>query len=423
MNQKPLKPKKKRRWAVRLRRGVLLGLALVVLGCAGWYGWDLLSQEHAVHYETHTAEVGSISSTLSFSGSLQLVDDRTYTAASAAVVREVYVSERDEVAPGDRLLRLSTGETLTADFAGRVNQLSVTAGDEVTAGASLLQLSDFRHLQVSIRVDEYDIAGVTVGTPCTVTTTATERSFPSVIASVNHISASAGNTAYYTATAYVDVDGDIYPGMQVTIAIPRQVAESVVTLPLTALTFSGDGTACVLRRESDGTMTSVPVETGVSDGILVELLSGVSAGETVYAVEETTAGETGLQRLLRQVFGSVQINEPATVSFSGKTRDTSGMPDTLPDALPEGMPDRMGGDLPGGMSDRMPSEQPGALPTPDETAAPDPSATPDATAGRDRPADGQGRPEGMERPEGAEGMERPAGQGRPGASDAPAARE
>ena len=301
MNQKPLKPKKKRRWAVRLRRGVLLGLALVVLGCAGWYGWDLLSQEHAVHYETHTAEVGSISSTLSFSGSLQLVDDRTYTAASAAVVREVYVSERDEVAPGDRLLRLSTSETLTADFAGRVNQMSVTAGDEVTAGASLLQLSDFHHLQVSIRVDEYDIAGVTVDTPCTVTTTATERSFPSVIASVNHISASAGNTAYYTATAYVDVDGDIYPGMQVTIAIPRQVAEGVVTLPLTALTFSGDGTACVLRRESDGTMTSVPVETGVSDGILVELLSGVSAGETVYAVEETTAGETGLQRLLRQI--------------------------------------------------------------------------------------------------------------------------
>lgn len=404
MNQKPLKSKKKRRWAVRLRRGMLLGLAMVVLGCAGWYGWDLLNQELAIRYEAYTAEVGSISSTLSFSGSLQLVNDRTYTASSAAVVREVYVSERDEVALGDRLLRLSTGETLTADFAGQINQLYVVAGDEVSAGASLLQLADFRHLQVSIRVDEYDIAGVTVGTPCAVTTTATERSFPSVIASVNHISASAGNTAYYTAMAYVDVDGDIYPGMQVTIAIPRQVAEGVVTLPLSALTFTEDGTACVLRQESDGTMTSAPVETGVSDGILVELRGGVTAGETVYAAEQSTAGETGLQLLLRQVFGSVQINEPAAVSFSGRTRDSSVMPDTLPGALP------------------FPVE----TAAPNETTAPAPSVSPDVPAGRDRPSEGMERPgdtEGMERPGGTEGMERPAGQGRPAASDAPATRE
>lgn len=310
MNDQP-KKKPRKRWRVVARRIVVTMLVLVILAGAAWYGVDMLRQEYTVTYDAYTATVGSISNALSFSGSLQLVDSQTYAAASQATVRSLYVAEGDQVQKGDRLLRLSSGETLTADFDGRVNQVYVAAGDEVEADTSLVQLADFTHMKVSMRVDEYDIADVAVGDACTVTATATERQFQSTIASINYISASGGNVAYYTATAYVDVDEGIYPGMQATVTIPQEEAQNVVILKEDALSFSLDNSAFIYMQDESGEMREVPVEVGVSNGNYVEIRSGVQSGDTVYVVAEATQSQSGLSSLLSGLFGGTQMNMPA----------------------------------------------------------------------------------------------------------------
>ena len=132
------------------------------------------------------------------------------------------------VKEGDKLVRLSNGSTIEAGFDGRVNAVFAEEGDEVSAGDQLVQLADFKHMKVALRVDEYDIADVAVGQKCTVTATATEKSFESEIASIDYVSASGGNVAYYSALCYVDVDEGIYPGMQVSVSIPQEEADNVV---------------------------------------------------------------------------------------------------------------------------------------------------------------------------------------------------
>lgn len=310
MNDKP-KKKPKKRWRVVVRRMIVTVLALVILAGAGWYGVDMLKREYTVTYDAYTATVGSISNALSFSGSLQLVNSKTYAAAAQATVRTVYVAEGDTVEKGDKLLRLSNGETMTADFDGRVNQVYVAVGDEVDMNTSLVQLADFTHMKVSLRVDEYDIADVAVGDACTVTATATEKRFQSSIASINYISASGGNVAYYTATAYVDVDAGVYPGMQVTVSIPQEEAQNVVILKEDALSFSGTNSAFVYMQDDAGEMLEVPVEVGVSNGNYVEIKSGVRDGDTVYVVAETTQSQSGLSSLMSGLFGGTQMNMPS----------------------------------------------------------------------------------------------------------------
>jgi multidrug efflux pump subunit AcrA (membrane-fusion protein) len=105
-----------------------------------------------------------------------------------------------------------------------VNQVSVKAGDEVNPGDTLVQIADFAHMQVSFRVDEYDIGDVTVGENCRVTATASEKTFESTVDTINYISSSTGNVAYYTATANILADGGVYPGMQVTVTVPQEEA-------------------------------------------------------------------------------------------------------------------------------------------------------------------------------------------------------
>lgn len=326
----PEKKRPKRRRRI-LRRILGLLLALVLIAGAVTYAYFSLKQEYTVTYTGYTASIGSISNALSFSGSLNLIDSQTYTASDATTVRSIYVNAGNNVLEGDKLMRLANGETIKATIDGRVNSIKVAEGDEVAAGASLVQVADFAHMKVSIRVDEYDIADVSVGQKCTVTATATEREFESQIADIDYISASAGNVAYYTATAYVDVDEGIYPGMQVTITIPQEEAENVVVLKMDALSFDETNSAYVYMYNEASELIEVPVEVGVSNGNYVEIKSGLNDGDQVYVETEVEADASGLSSLMSGLFGGQQMMPGAGGNGGGRTRDFSNMdPGNMP---------------------------------------------------------------------------------------------
>ena len=310
MQTNPVRKRPKRRKRI-LRRIFITLLLLLVLAGAGLYAYLSLKQEYTITYTDYTAATGSISNALSCSGSLNLIDNQTFTASEAGTVRMLYVKVGDQVKKDDKLLRLSTGETVKATFDGRVNSIKVAEGDEVAAGASLVQVADFAHMKVSIRVDEYDIADVSVGQRCTVTATATEKVFQSSIAEIDYISASSGNVAYYTATAYVDVDEGVYPGMQVNISIPQEEAQNVVVLKMDALSFDETNKAFVYMYDENQMLVKVPVEVGVSNGNYVEIKSGLKSGDQVYVEVKNAADASGLSGLMNSIFGGQRFTPGA----------------------------------------------------------------------------------------------------------------
>ncbi|MBQ8161384.1 MAG: HlyD family efflux transporter periplasmic adaptor subunit [Clostridia bacterium] len=302
--------KKRKKKKHRLRRLILWLLLILLIAGGGYLGYTRLREDYTVTYDGYTASRGTISNSLSFSGSLSLIDNQTYTSSQSATVRAVYVQAGDQVKAGDRLVRLSTGEILEADFDGRVNRVDVEKGDQVKSGANLVQVADFQHLKASLRVDEYDIASVHVGDRCVVYATATGRQFPSSISAIDYISASQGSVAYYTATVYVDMgDADnVYPGMQVTISVPKEEAADVVILKMDALSFSDTNSAFVYMQDEGGEMQRVPLKVGVSNGNYVEITEGLSEGDTVYAVAAKKEEAGGLSGLLSGVFGGTRVN-------------------------------------------------------------------------------------------------------------------
>ena len=289
--------RRKRRWV----RWVVRLLVLALVGCGVWFiALPMLRQSVTVTYDTYTATIGSISNDLSFSGSFALKNSETLTASGSATVRGIYVAEGDRVKSGARLMRLSNGETVKAGIDGTVNTLDVETGDEVTGGQQLCQVADFSTLSVSIRVDEYDIGEVSVGQECTVTATSQERSFDAKIASIDYVSQSTGNVAYYTATANVEVSEGIYPGMQATITIPKESAENVVILKMDALSFDRTNQAFVYMKDESGELIQVPVEVGLDNESYVEIKSGLKEGDTVYVEAKAEEQATGLQALFGQ---------------------------------------------------------------------------------------------------------------------------
>ena len=113
--------------------------------------------------------------------------------------------------------------------------------------------------------------------------------------------ASAGGTAYYTVTANVTVTDDVLPGMQASVSIPQEEAVDAVILDKDALSFDETNRAYVLMRGDSGDMERVYVELGVDNDNYVEIVSGLSDGDTVYVVEE--AREEGAASLISILFG------------------------------------------------------------------------------------------------------------------------
>jgi Membrane-fusion protein len=255
---------------------------LLVLGIAGWSVYSRLRAEYRTTYEPYTAITGSISNSLSFTGSMQLINSASYTASGEGKVREVYVAQGDSVSKGDKLIRLSGGETVEAEFDGTVSTLNVEKGDEVKAGDSLATVADFDHMRVSVRVGESNISEVSVGQSCRVTVSSAGATFDSVIGTIDYVAYTGNNVAYYTATVDVDTAAaeNLWPGMQATVTVPLEEAENVTVLKMDALSTARDNTAYVYKENDAGEMEEVQVTVGVSNGNYVEIREGVTAGET-----------------------------------------------------------------------------------------------------------------------------------------------
>lgn len=301
---------------------VLAAAALVIR----FVVWPRLDKGATTTYNSYTARIGTISNALSFSGSVQVQNNETITSSGTATVRQVYVSEGDRVTRDQRLMRLSDGTTVKASFDGEVNQLNVAAGDEVNANASLIQIVDFENMQVSMRVDEYAITELSVGQACQISITAQGKTFDSEIASINRISSGGGSTAYYTVTAKLTASGGVLPGMAATVTIPQEEAVDSVILNRDALSFAQDNSAYVLMQDENQTMQQVPVTLGVDNDNYVEITSGLSDGDVVYAVAAAKDDSDGglLSSLFSSLGGGMQPAAGAPTQNGSYTRRNAG---------------------------------------------------------------------------------------------------
>ena len=327
------KKKKRSRKKKTLKRLFWLVIILVVLGVALWSVISKLQAEYRVTYNPYTATTGSISNSLSFTGSMQLVNSASYTASSDAKIREIYVAEGDSVKDGDKLIRLSNGQLVEAEFDGTVNTIDVEKGDEVKAGESLITVADFDHMKVSVRIGESNISEVTAGQNCRVTVSSAGATFDTVIDKIDYVSYTGNNVAYYTGTVLVDTTGteNIWPGMQATVTVPQEEAQNVTVLKMEALSTARDNTAYVYKENEDGEMEQVAVTVGVSNGNYVEIREGVDAGETVYKIAEKEEELTGLAGLFSGMFSNTRVNRNTNRNRNNQggswNSEFGGMPD------------------------------------------------------------------------------------------------
>src|SRR5262249_34096181 len=112
------------------------------------------------------------------------------------------------------------------------------------------------------------------------------------------------NVVTYNVRIAVDsTDVTLLPGMTATVSIVTQSATDAMVVPSNAVS---NGQVKVLR---DGEVTSVPVQTGISDGVTTQIVSGLAAGDQV-VTGSSAAATTGSARTGSSTSGTRSILAP-----------------------------------------------------------------------------------------------------------------
>ena len=277
--------KKKRKWL----KWVVL--ALVVLAVAAWFALFSQTTQSAAYNEVLTTQ-GSLTTYYNFDGVVYAKRRQTIAASAADTVKTVYVSQNQQVEEGDKLYKTESGETVRAGIDGEVTGLFVTEGSVLAAGETAVQIIDLSDLEVRLNIDEYDVQAIVPGAPAEITVLALDQAFSGTVTSLDKNGTASGDLSYYTARVDLEEGEGVYPGMQVSAKMLRAQAENAVLIKMNAIRFDEYNKPFVYLPAGDkAEPVKTPVTVGISDGVNCEILSGVSAGQTVLVPSGMTMAE------------------------------------------------------------------------------------------------------------------------------------
>ncbi|MEO7910533.1 MAG: efflux RND transporter periplasmic adaptor subunit, partial [Roseiflexaceae bacterium] len=185
--------------------------------------------------------------------------------------------------------------TLTAPFAGVVTAVTIVPGSTASSATAAISLIDRSTLHVDLKLSENDVAKVQLNQPVDLTIDALKDW--KAAGTVSYIASSAetsnGVVTYAVRVSFPDSDARVKVGMTANLVITTAKKDGVLLVPSTALLPKGAGQSIQVLN-ADGTTTSeVDVQTGLTDGLHTEIISGLKAGDKVVTLPSTAKPASG----------------------------------------------------------------------------------------------------------------------------------
>ncbi|OLQ74164.1 efflux transporter periplasmic adaptor subunit [Photobacterium proteolyticum] len=190
--------------------------------------------------------------------------------------------------------------TIFAPISGTVLNLKVEVGEPIISTESsqsateMMSLADMKDMIFKGSVSEHDAAQLHVGMPVTlILAPYSEQELTGILKKVavqsEKLNATTSNNNQSFDNGFEVEVGDIqFPegitirsGFSATAQITLKKAEAVTTIPERVLQFEGETPEVLVADESKQGFHTKPVKLGLSDGINVEVVSGLSDGDEI----------------------------------------------------------------------------------------------------------------------------------------------
>ncbi|MDL2220454.1 biotin/lipoyl-binding protein [Eubacteriales bacterium OttesenSCG-928-N14] len=224
-----------------------------------------------------------------------------------------YVAQYNEMSRAMEALAniIANDYVLTAQTPGTILEVMVTAGSSTGSSSesssnggfgggssssspvSVFSVSSDEKMVLSVSIDELDILDLSLGQQAIVTLDAsTSKVYTGQITRISK-GTSSGGVSKYTVEITLQRDEAMRSGMNASATINTSEANDVLTIPVSAVQEFGQRVFVYTEKNGDELSGEVEIETGVSNGIFVEVISGLNEGDTVY-YRQSTASDDGM---------------------------------------------------------------------------------------------------------------------------------
>ncbi len=284
-----------------------IGAALLLLG--GYALWRKTAQDQPTYKEVQVQR-GDLSLTVLTTGTVQPENRLEIKPPIAGRVDQVLIQEGEYVRKGTILVWMSSTERaalldaarsqgpeevkrwedlyrptpVIAPINGTVILRSVEAGQTFTNSESILVMSD--RLTIKAQVDETDMAQVKLKQKAEIILDAYPgQSVPAVVDQIAFEAKNVNNvTTYVVDVLPLKTPDFMRSGMTANVSFKINERKGVLLLPVDCVTTQ-DGKRSVLKKNPNEAPSITAVETGLTDGKNIEILSGLTEGDTVLAID------------------------------------------------------------------------------------------------------------------------------------------
>ncbi|HZC43670.1 MAG TPA: efflux RND transporter periplasmic adaptor subunit [Acidobacteriaceae bacterium] len=185
---------------------------------------------------------------------------------------------------------------------GVVADRAVYPGDIAPAGTPLLVVMDTSKVVVRLHLPQQQGELLQLGQAATIRVPGLEKDIPAKVT----VLSPALDPNSTTEEIWVEADnrtGELKPGTTAQVSITAKTIANALVIPAAAILTGSDGQTSVMVVKSDSRAYSQNVKTGIQQGLMIQILSGLQSGEQVIVggqyglpdktkVKVTTAGAT-----------------------------------------------------------------------------------------------------------------------------------
>ena len=192
--------------------------------------------------------------------------------------------------------------TMLAPFDSTVISVGAEVDDLVSSNTTVVTLADLSNLQVQAIVDETDISLVEIGQDVEVTFDAfSGRRFWGQVLEVPLQGRLMQNVLIYEVPVSLEGAEDVAlkPGMTANLKIVVGRRENALLVPAMAVQQGEEGHVVMVQDSPEGPVMTTQVQVGLSDGMYVEIMSGLIEGDSVIVEYQPVQDElSGFMRMM-----------------------------------------------------------------------------------------------------------------------------
>lgn len=260
-------------------------------------------------YNVDEITYGNVSTTVSGSGTLTPVISETLTSTYSGEVETVNYTVGDEVAANDVIAVIASDngdEEIVAPCDGVLVELPISVGDEVAQGGSVAMVMGKDGFTMGIAVDELNISSIALDQEVSFTIDAVDGDYTGSVTEISYNGSTSNGSTAFQITATVEYIEGVYPGMSASAEIVIEDSGDGLIVPVDAVETSGDDNYVYLAPSDAelGTsyeedeinledLTTVTVETGMSDGSYIMIESDELEEGDLIVITQITSTLTG----------------------------------------------------------------------------------------------------------------------------------